>query len=184
MRFIVKLISVFILFLSSFFCFYLTDLHGESAQKTVVVSGNVSSESIEQILPDVSSRSVRADVGKFLLLKSNRLNVALRIIRPTRLNKNKAHYNGAEYECYLCNNEKCPVIDHYRGEVFEPEAGGIADSIYIKCGKIKIEWSISNWIYFNESIYAISRTELTTIEDIKITDTKLKWYYRDKKKAK
>ena len=182
MQFIMKLISMLILALSFYFFAASAKSQEDSVKEIIVVTEDVSSDDIEQIISGVSSRSVRADVGKFLLLKSDRQNVALKIIKLTRLSKNKAHYYGAEYECYLCDSEKCLISDRYEGEVFEPEGGGIADNIFIKCGKIKIEWSKSNWIYYSESINAISRTELTAIEDIKITDKQLKWYYRDKKK--
>ena len=91
MQFIMKLISMLILALSFYFFAASAKSQEDSAKEIIVVTEDVSSDDIEQIISGVSSRSVRADVGKFLLLKSDRQNVALKIIKPKRLCKNKAH---------------------------------------------------------------------------------------------
>jgi len=123
----------------------------------------------------VGKNAIRADIGTIMLLRKDLCNIALIITKETRPAKNGSYYEGGEYSCYVFRGNDRRHYTKYSGEVFQSD--GQSQSEYINCGTFRIEWSLSNWIYFGNSVYAMAITEKTKIEDVDFDDVSLKWFY-------
>jgi hypothetical protein len=133
----------------------------------------------ENVVTGSAIRSIKIGIGNFLLLKFCDHDVALKLTESTRKSNTDKSYLGAKYECFVFTNHDYKNYRKCLGEVFEPNGGGFEDNIYIKCEKLKIEWSRSNWIYFNDSIKAMAETNIKDIKDINFDDKKLKWVFSE-----
>ena len=132
---------------------------------------------IEQAKTGVTPRAVRADVGKFVLLKREGADATLKIIKHTHL-RWKDEALGARYECFVYEKDDYSRFAKYSGEVYEPAGDGTMDHVHVECGTFKVLWSMGDWIYFDDTISAIAKTDKTDIRDVDFSDTKLTWHYR------
>jgi hypothetical protein len=133
----------------------------------------------EQIRTGVGENAIRAEVGKFLLLKRDGPDVALKIIEHTRPSQSNAAKPGAWYECFVFENHDYSRFTKYTGEVYEPDEG-VVNHVWIKYGMFQVEWSQGDWIYFRDSISAMARTDKADIKDVNFADPKLQWHYPEK----
>ncbi len=133
----------------------------------------------EQIRTGVGDNAIRAEVGKFMLLKRDGPDVALKIIEHTRPSRSSAAKPGARYECFVFENHDYSHFERYTGELYEP-GEGVVSHTWIDYGTFQVEWSEGDWIYLHDWIRAVARTDKTDIKDVNFADEKLQWYYRKK----
>lgn len=124
----------------------------------------------------IGNNAVRADVGKFILLKREGNRVALKITQQTRPVGEDQYFKGARYECYVFLGKDHDQSMKYVGEVYDSDSSGDGHrNVYIDCDTFRIEWSLSNWIYFGDSIYEVARTEAKDIANVDFKDSSLVW---------
>jgi len=124
-----------------------------------------------------SENAIKAEVGKFLLLRQERLDVALKIVEHTRPDRGDAARPGARYECLVFEKDDHSRFNKYVGEVYEPDEG-VVNHVWIDYGAFRIEWSLGDWIYFSDWVTAMARTDKTDVKDVNFADEKLQWHYR------
>jgi len=126
----------------------------------------------------LGNNAIRAPFGRFILIKRKDVKVALKIIEHImpRLNQlyNAPNFMGAQYVYYIwdSDNEK---YSESSGKVFEP-VEGVADNIYINFADFRIEWSLSDWLYFSDDITMMAVTECVYIDDVDFENPRIKWY--------
>jgi hypothetical protein len=140
---------------------------------------------LEEVNTGVAATAVRAEVGRFILLKQDGLDVALKIVEHTRPSQDDAPTWGARYECFVFEGDDYSRFQKHTGEVYEPDFNrGLVlfpkRPQYVDCRTFQIEWSLADWIYFDDSISAMARTDKTDIKDVSFVDDKLQWHRRSK----
>jgi hypothetical protein len=135
-------------------------------------------EDIKANQTGVGKDSIRAEVGKFILLKRRGSDVALKIVENTRPRRDSVGVMlGAKYQCFVFDNDDRSHFKQYAGEVYMPDGEGVADHADIDCGTFRVLWGPGNWIAYYDSISAIARTDTVDIKDVNFADPKLEWHY-------
>jgi len=135
----------------------------------------------EEMETGVGETAIRAEIGRFILLRRDGADVALKLMEHTRPSRRDMGMLGARYVCFVFEDDDYSHFKKYVGEVYEREGGGFFRfrHVYVKCGTFKIEWSMGDWIYFGDSISAMARTDKTDIEDVDFADETLEWHHRE-----
>ena len=131
----------------------------------------------KSITTGVGSNAIRAQFGRFTLIKRKDVKVALKItehIMP-RLDQpyHESNFMGAQYVYYIWDN----INKEYArssSKVFEPVEGA-ADNIYIDFGDFRIEWSRSDWLYLPDEITLMAKTEYVYIDDVDFENPRIIW---------
>jgi hypothetical protein len=126
----------------------------------------------------IGDNAIRAEIGKFMLLRNGGTNIALRIARGTHPSKKQSSMLGADYELYAFESGSNAPPRKYTGEVYEIDGTGRLDHITITGGAFSVMWSVPSWIYFSQSVLAMARTQTTNVQDIDFADKNLKWFTR------
>lgn len=126
----------------------------------------------------LSQNAIRALFGRFVLIKRKDVKIALKIIehimpRPDQ-SYHASNFMGAHYVYYIWDSIDEKYVES-SGKVFEPIEGA-ADNIYIDFGDFRMEWSLSDWLYFPDEITLMARTEYVYIDDVDFENPRIVWY--------
>ena len=126
----------------------------------------------------LSQNAVRAPFGRFVLIKRKDVKIAIKIIEHIMPRSNQLYptpnFMGAQYVYYIWDNDNKKYTQS-SGKVFEP-VKGVADNIYINFGDFRIEWSLSDWLYFPDEITLMASTEYVDINDVNFKNPQITWY--------
>ena len=133
------------------------------------------------------SGAVQASLGKFFLIRLGDQHAAVKLTKTTTKGD-----GGAKYTWYYQSGGSGSFTDESatrgQGEVFEryrrvkktedgwhvENNGGV---LLIVCDKLRVQWSQSNWIYFDtpQGVVEIALTGKANIDDINYLDPALTW---------
>lgn len=129
------------------------------------------------------SASVQVPLGKFFLIRHGDQYGAVKLTKPTETGD-----GGVAYTWYYREGGTGSFTDEMaasgEGEVFEKYrrvAGSIVEDdggvLYIECGKLRVEWSLDNWIYLDThgDPMEIALTYTGNIADIDYLHPAIRW---------
>jgi hypothetical protein len=131
----------------------------------------------------VSSEGVQAEMGKFLLLKREGADAALKLTQRTHPAEADPWIAwDARYECFVFENDDYSHFKKYTGELCMLSRGVLNDrsSFDIDCNAFTVSCPWDGWVEYGDSIIGMARTDKTDINDVNFADPKLKWHYREK----
>jgi len=133
----------------------------------------------------IRENALKAPLGVFFLLRRGQEFGAVRILRTT-------WDYGAVYEWYYQGDGSGDFLSENAqqgtGKVFERyktvrwtedshEIKGVGSRTAIECGPLRLGWSTSNWIYFEDDVL-IASTDDRSIGEVNALDLQLEWHGR------
>ncbi len=135
--------------------------------------------------PAVVDHAIKAELGKFLLVRHGRRLVALRVLEHVRrATASSKVVAGATVEYYFSASGN--FADRQHAEVEVAEDYGNQKLLYVHMPDLVMEWSDNDWFYAPDGkrdTITVAWTNWNTIDDVDFSDSDLTWLYLRKQSA-